>query len=225
MTVKKVNSGLMEFNEDLQVLVVVDEDGEVQKAVTIDEDGDETSFAGITPTGKINITQNGTNIDVAQYAKADVAVPQPAGKINITENGTDIDVAQYALADVAVEGGIPGLTEIPHSQLRVAGESLDPQAPATLKIMGLTYAALIANSVTYYFQLTSSDAATLDITIPDNGLYFINAKSQEGSDYYVQATALETLGDGSLVTTHMVADTTSNGDTGTDNITFEFGLV
>ena len=29
----------------------------------------------------------------------------PSGKITITENGTDIDVAQYALADVAVEGG------------------------------------------------------------------------------------------------------------------------
>lgn len=100
--VKKVNSGLLEFGEDLQVFVAVDEDGEVQKAVTIDEDGDETSFVGITPTGKISITQNGTNIDVAQYAKADVAVPQPTGKITITENGEDIDIAQYATADVAV---------------------------------------------------------------------------------------------------------------------------
>ena len=32
-------------------------------------------------------------------------VVTPSGKITITENGTDIDVAQYALADVAVEGG------------------------------------------------------------------------------------------------------------------------
>lgn len=29
----------------------------------------------------------------------------PSGKITITENGTDIDIAQYATADVAVEGG------------------------------------------------------------------------------------------------------------------------
>ena len=29
----------------------------------------------------------------------------PSGKITITENGTDIDIAQYALADVNVEGG------------------------------------------------------------------------------------------------------------------------
>lgn len=29
----------------------------------------------------------------------------PSGKITITENGTNIDIAQYALADVNVEGG------------------------------------------------------------------------------------------------------------------------
>ena len=29
----------------------------------------------------------------------------PSGKITITENGTDINIAQYALADVNVEGG------------------------------------------------------------------------------------------------------------------------
>ena len=32
-------------------------------------------------------------------------VVTPSGKIAITENGTDIDIAQYALADVNVEGG------------------------------------------------------------------------------------------------------------------------
>lgn len=32
-------------------------------------------------------------------------VPAPAGKITITENDTDIDIAQYALADVIVSGG------------------------------------------------------------------------------------------------------------------------
>lgn len=34
---------------------------------------------GITPTGKITITQNGNNIDVSQYEKADVNVPQSSG--------------------------------------------------------------------------------------------------------------------------------------------------
>lgn len=52
-------------------------------------------------SGTIEITENGTDIDVARYAKANVNVPQPSGKINITENGT-FDVAQYAQAQVNV---------------------------------------------------------------------------------------------------------------------------
>lgn len=32
-------------------------------------------------------------------------IETPSGKITITENGTDIDIAQYATADVSVEGG------------------------------------------------------------------------------------------------------------------------
>lgn len=52
------------------------------------------------PSGKIEITENGTNIDVAQYAKADVNVPNPStGKINIT--GTEeVDCTNYASAQV-----------------------------------------------------------------------------------------------------------------------------
>lgn len=56
----------------------------------------------ITPAGKLDITENGEGIDVAQYATADVAVPQPEGNVELTENGTNIDIAQYATATVAV---------------------------------------------------------------------------------------------------------------------------
>ena len=38
--------------------------------------------------------------------------PKPSGKITITENGTGIDVAQYAEADVAVPSSDPILGEI-----------------------------------------------------------------------------------------------------------------
>ena len=58
----------------------------------------------ITPTGTKTITANGTEIDIADYATATVAVPEPTGNIEITENGTNIDVAQYATATVAVPG-------------------------------------------------------------------------------------------------------------------------
>ena len=60
---------------------------------------------GITPTGTIAITQNGEGIDVAQYANADVNVPNPStGSLNITENGT-YDVTDKASAVVNVSGG------------------------------------------------------------------------------------------------------------------------
>lgn len=60
------------------------------------------NIPGSIPTGKIIITENGTNIDVAQYATADVAIPQPVGKKIVTENGTDINISSYATLDVVV---------------------------------------------------------------------------------------------------------------------------
>lgn len=60
--------------------------------------------AMIDPNAVIDITENGL-YNVAKYGYADVDVPQPSGKITITENGTDIDVSEYATADVNVAGG------------------------------------------------------------------------------------------------------------------------
>ena len=63
------------------------------------------NIGGGSASGTIEITKNGT-YDVSAYAEADVQTPVPTGKINITENGTDIDVSDYALADVDVPQGI-----------------------------------------------------------------------------------------------------------------------
>lgn len=60
---------------------------------------------GVEPEGTITITENGTGIDVAQYADATIAVPASAvvsGTKSITANGTNIDVTNYAKVDVNV---------------------------------------------------------------------------------------------------------------------------
>lgn len=58
---------------------------------------------GVTPTGTISITQNGEDIDVAEYATANVNVPNPStGTMPITENG-EYNVSEYATAEVDVE--------------------------------------------------------------------------------------------------------------------------
>jgi hypothetical protein len=64
------------------------------KEITILQNGEQTITAdsGYDALSSVEITTN---------------VPQPSGKITITQNGTDIDVSSYATADVSVGGSAP----------------------------------------------------------------------------------------------------------------------
>jgi len=73
------------------------------------EDREKICFNGdyqepTTPTGKITITENGTNIDVAQYAKADVNVSGGGGS-------SDFSTAEVTI-EFEVQGAEPTFTSI-----------------------------------------------------------------------------------------------------------------
>ena len=71
-------------------------------------DGLAKEFTLITPTGTKSITENGEDIDVTQYATANVNVPNPStGKLDITGTA-EVDVTNYASAQVVDANLIAG---------------------------------------------------------------------------------------------------------------------
>ena len=101
---KNIHQAIQDFDSIQQA--IIDKGVEVPSATPTREYDEKIREieTGITPSGTIDISENG-EYDVTKYSVADINVPQPSGKINITQNGTDIDVARYAKANVNVSGG------------------------------------------------------------------------------------------------------------------------
>lgn len=131
---------------------------------------------GITPTGTINITTNGTH-DVTNYASASVAVPQgttPTGtkEISITSNGTTTeDVTNYASAQITVNviGGtmnkvtVSGTTvtqELTENTFYVFGEVTS----LTVTLATPTDSSIVNE---YHFRFTSGTTATV-LSLPQS---------------------------------------------------------
>lgn len=94
--------GQLEFNHKRDVFV----------AVTSDEEEEGLSGVYINVHDDLNnldYTLGGSDLPVGESVIGGVI---PSGTIEITENGTGIDVAQYALADVNVSGGGASLIEV-----------------------------------------------------------------------------------------------------------------
>ena len=62
-------------------------------------DGLAEAYTLVSPTGNLEITENGTDIDVYNKATVSVAVPTPSGKLDITGTA-EVDCTSYASAQV-----------------------------------------------------------------------------------------------------------------------------
>ena len=153
-------------------------------------DGVTTIYDAVeTPSGNIEITENGEDIDIAQYATATVDVPIPEGYIiptgnkSITANGENIDVNDYATASVNVPvppeyiipTGNKSITEngtnidvAQYATATVNVPSLDPSDMINLIERDITSLEIPSGTTTIGTSALSNCSGLTSVTIPDS---------------------------------------------------------
>lgn len=116
---------------------------------------------GITPTGTIEITQNGTGIDVAQYAYADVSVS--GGQPNLqNKTVTPTESEQSITADTGYDG--LGTVTVEAIDSEYIGSDVPRESSTDLTVSGGTVTAPAG----YYASSASKSVATGTATAPSS---------------------------------------------------------
>ena len=114
-------------------------------------------------SGNKAITENGTNIDVADYATVSVAVPEPQPTFTITKNaaGTGIQSItcdrSYLNCESYINGGGP----------LYAAVAIPVQSAAGYMKVGAWYYKQENNTIYYYAQLGLNESVTGGLDVPD----------------------------------------------------------
>lgn len=188
------------------------------------------SGGGVTPTGTINITTNGTH-DVTNYASASVAVPQgttPTGtkEISIISNGTTTeDVTNYASARITVNVPSSGGSD----KIPVFGPFyLTNNATTASKIQELNNVVKVKrytnamptlslvmqkatmNNATYQFDIEGTfkiEASAFSTTTNASALGKITCEDDQNAHLYVSGAGGQIFrGNGSLTEIHPAID-------------------